>query len=343
MGLERDYDDKAKNWEGIRAFLMHLADGNLKIFTTLLCFCNAVVKGRHDLQMFLHLIGAAGAGKGSFIRLLTLLVGQINTTSTSLSRWCEGKNETARAEFSRLLIFSDETSIPKTIGNFLAATGEDLLPAEKKYKDPYDYRFRGMVILGSNDPINWGTKGRAGIERRQIVVRVNKAVPVSERKDLTPMFESELAAFTNAVLDLSDDFVTDTLKSATVSANAKSNAWQMRIETDTLAEWANERIIHDPDSVLYLTSTGTTAATRGAYADYIQFCEDNGIKHPLTNRTFGTRLVDICQSVLGWEGIIKDRRTKGTVIVGIRLRRDAGDDEQPTLEQLFDIASQADL
>lgn len=341
--LERDYDDTAKNWDGIRAFLMHLADGNLKIFTTLLCFCNAVVKGRHDLQMFLHLIGAAGAGKGSFIRLLTLLVGKDNTTSTNLNSWCEGKNETARAEFSRLLIFSDETSIPKNISNFLKATGEDLLSSEKKYKDAYDYLYRGMVILGSNDPINWGTKGREGIDRRQIVIRVNKAVPVSERRDLTPMFESEIAAFTNAVLDLSDQYVTDTLKAATVSAASKSNAWQMRIETDTLALWANESIIRDPESVLYMTSTGSTAATRGAYADYTEYCEKNGINHPLTNRTFTTRLADLCQSVLGWDDVIKDRRKKGTVIVGIKLRREGVDDDNPTLEQIFDSASQADI
>ncbi|MFN6565448.1 MAG: DUF3854 domain-containing protein [Nostoc sp. ChiSLP01] len=86
--LPREYIREANSAPNINAFLDHLAGGNQDLKDILLCFANAVLKGRSDLQKYLHLIGLAGTGKGTFSRLMMSLVGKENCYATSLDDWC---------------------------------------------------------------------------------------------------------------------------------------------------------------------------------------------------------------------------------------------------------------
>jgi putative DNA primase/helicase len=82
--LPRNHDPSATDWSGIDAFLDHLSGGNEAVKDILLCYCNAVLKGRSDAHKFLHLIGLGGAGKGTYARLLTDVIGVDNVCSSTL-------------------------------------------------------------------------------------------------------------------------------------------------------------------------------------------------------------------------------------------------------------------
>lgn len=110
-------------------FLDHLSSGNAAIKDLLLCYCNAVLKGRCDLQKFLHLIGLGGTGKGTFSRLIINLIGAQNVHTTTLEEWCQNRFEGANAYRKRLVVFPDEDRQQGKLGKFLSLTGQDLIRA----------------------------------------------------------------------------------------------------------------------------------------------------------------------------------------------------------------------
>ncbi|MEA5531790.1 DUF3854 domain-containing protein [Dolichospermum sp. UHCC 0684] len=102
--LPRPYSQSGENWHNINNFLEHLSGGNSDLKEILICFCNAVLKGRHDLQKFIHLIGLGGTGKGTYTRLLTELVGRENVLVTNIPDWCTNRFEPANAVGKRLVL-----------------------------------------------------------------------------------------------------------------------------------------------------------------------------------------------------------------------------------------------
>ena len=62
-------------------------EGDSETIQLLRAWINAVLVGRPELQRFLHLIGPAGTGKSTFLRLIFQLVGKENFTTTSLNNW----------------------------------------------------------------------------------------------------------------------------------------------------------------------------------------------------------------------------------------------------------------
>lgn len=86
----------------------------------LLHFAAAVLRGRSDLQKFLHLIGGGGSGKSTFTTLLTALIGEENTVNLNLSD-LEDKHEIARIFGKRLLLLPDQDKASKKMSNFKLA------------------------------------------------------------------------------------------------------------------------------------------------------------------------------------------------------------------------------
>ncbi|OWY64725.1 hypothetical protein B7486_45675 [cyanobacterium TDX16] len=339
--LERDYVAGANDWGQVREFLMHLASGRQDVFNILLAFCNAIVKGRYNLQIFLHLQGLTGTGKGTFLKLISMLVGETNRQTSSLPEFCDDKFESANAENKRLLAFSDETAAPSSISNFLKVTGEEPIRAERKHQQAYSFMFKGMVYLASNEAIHWG-KSKDAIARRQITVKLS--TPVKEVRDFNPIFEAEIAAFTNAVLLLEDDWVTSILRGATRLATNRANSWADRIQTDPLAAWANDYLISQPGAMLSISGksyeiegygSGTSwASITKAYPHYRRFCEHHGHKMPLSLQVFSQRVVELCSFTMSWEGVEKRKTREGAFITNVKLRSAA--DTTPSFDEQLD-------
>lgn len=332
--LPRHHDPHATDWSTIDAYLDHLSGGKPAIKEILLCFCNAVLTGRSDLQKFLHLIGLAGSGKGTFARLLTDLIGADNIYSGTLEDWCSNRFESANAYKQRLVVFWDEDKQTGKLGKFLSLTGGDWIRAEEKGKKAFQYRYDGMVVVLSNLPIFTGDAA-SRIARRVITVPCNSSVPIGQRRDLNAEFTSELDAFTNHVLSIPDAHVTRVLTGLVDIPECTLEFWENRIRTDSIAAWLNDWVIYD---VLAETPIGSdkneweqgTIST--LYGSYCYHCKQSGTS-PKANKNFSPDLLELCRSVLGWEVERKVTKT-GKLIRGLRLRTD-GDVNLPTHDYLL--------
>jgi putative DNA primase/helicase len=321
------------NWEKINQFLEHLSAGNQAIKELLICYCNAVIKGRADLQRFLHLIGLGGTGKGSFARLIASLIGSENIHTTSLEEWCRDKFEPANAYRKRLVIFPDEDRQGGKIGKFLSLTGEDYLRAEEKHKTAFKFKYDGMVMVMSNLPI-FGGEAASRVKRRVITVPCNNVVPIGQRRNLEVDFEEELPAFTNHVLSLSDDHVTAVLLGVQEIPECTLEFWENRMRVDSIAAWINQHVIYDPEAstpIGFSKHEGSNGEEiKTLFGSYSRHCLNLG-NAPKSHNNFSPDLLELCKSVLNWP-VEKAHSNTGKFIKGIKLRIPGVHDDVPTYD-----------
>lgn len=333
--MPREHNPLAANWDNINNFLDQACQGDQDIKNILIAFCNAVLKGRSDIQKFLHVTGPGGSGKGTFTRLLTDLIGQANTHTSTLEDWCGNRFESANAYKKRLVTFPDEDKKVGSLGRFKSLTGEDWLRAEEKGKKAFQFRYEGMVILASNFPIFQGDSS-SGLTRRTILVPFHFVPNAGDRRNLTKEFQPELSAFTNYLLTLSDDWVTDTLLGTNNIKAVERETWASRQRTDSIAAWLNDNVIYDPmaqtpvgsDRHEYKNRTPITL-----YGSYCKHAAESGTQAK-SIKNFSPDLLELCNRILGWP-IEKRATMTGKVIVGLRLRTEF-DDHIPTHDAKLD-------
>ncbi|MEB3277392.1 MAG: hypothetical protein VKK42_00530, partial [Lyngbya sp.] len=256
-----------------------------------------------------------------------------NVLDEGVEQFCTNRFTPIRAYQKRLVLFSDEQSLPKNISNIMKLVGGNNLTGEQKGKPAFQFRFTGMAMLVSEHPIAQGVKGN-GWKRRVIPVPMNLKVADKNRRDLRAEFQPELAAFTNYLLSLSDEFVTQTLRGVGDIPECKLQFWQSRLREDSIAAWVNDCVIRDPSAKTSIGSDKSEAekitpiTLFGSYADY---CKRSGMT-PKSVTRFSPELVELCQSGLGWE-VQRIRTRSATQVSGVRLRIDGKDDDILTHEQ----------
>jgi putative DNA primase/helicase len=311
--LPRPHSVIDTEWGKIREWLNFATHGNTHVQNLLLAFAAATLKGRAEVQKFLHLIGIGGSGKGTYIRLLVALIGIENTHSSTLEDWCNNRFEAAQAYCKRLLIFPDENRGTRSLGKFKQVTGGDWLRAEEKGQKPFKFKFEGMVAVASEFPI-FGADSGSGMARRTISVPFSAAV--GTRRDLDKEFMPELAAFTNYLLSLDDAWVENTLRGVMDIPEIGAQFWESKIREDSVAGFLNDKLILD---VFAQTSIGDSPNAEGTlYQAYHQYCADQGHK-PQAVKNFSPNLIECASTILGWQ--IEKAHTKiGKIIKGLRLR-----------------------
>ncbi|MEB3190242.1 MAG: phage/plasmid primase, P4 family, partial [Snowella sp.] len=331
-GMPREHDSNAKDWSKINTFLEQATQGNKQIKLILICFLNAILKGRSDLQKFLHLIGAGGSGKGTFTRLASDLIGQSNVHSSSLEDWCGNRFETANALNKRLLVFADEDKKVGALSRFKQLTGQDNLRAEEKGKKAFSFTYDGMVMVASNFPIFAGDSS-SGLSRRLILVPFNNVPTPGDRRQLNAEFQSELSAFTNYLLSISDEEVTRTLLETKEIAELNAEFWDARQRTDSIAAWVNDQIIFDAEAITPIGKDKNEGKDgnrpQTLFGSYCLHAQQSGTQAKSV-KNFSPDLVELCSRILG-KPVQRVALRNGKFIKGLRLRRNE-DFDIPTYE-----------
>ena len=106
----------------------------------------------YPIHRIFILYGSGRNGKGSFLRLLVKFLGKRNCVSTDIERLESSRFETSRL-YQKLLAICAETNyatIEKS-ATLKALCGQDLIPAEYKFKNRFEYENYAKLIIATNN------------------------------------------------------------------------------------------------------------------------------------------------------------------------------------------------
>jgi putative DNA primase/helicase len=329
--LPRPYTVIASDCSTIDNWLQEATNNNQRNKEVLLCFAAAVLRGRADLQKFLHLIGVGGTGKSTFTCLLEALIGSRNCFIGSLQELSD-KHVVADLLGKRLAIFPDQDKVVGSLSNFKRLTGQDALNGRRLYKDGINFRFPGMAVVTSNGPI-FQANGGSWLTRRVLMIAFDRRP--DKIRDLEKEFESELSAFTNYLLSIPEEQVTRVLRGLG-KGDIQKPLWDSQIRTDSIAAWVNEWVIYDTSAKTLIGSdrsewndTAYDPNTSTLFGSYSLYCRNTGLQAKGKNN-FSSDLIELCQQTLSWQVDYCRGSTGQRMIRGLRLRTPG--DTDPTLE-----------
>jgi len=280
-----------------------------KIFK-LLAIINGLLKFRFgfDLQMFVHLIGKPGSGKGTFIRLLQKVVGRDNWKGCKLKHLDDGS--TMASIIDKQLVTCPDERTATGVDEILSLTGGDTISYREVYKPAADAFFYGLLIIGSNNPIFVGDT--TGLDRRLCLVHFDNSLPTALRDSKVEVgMDTEISQLIAVALSLSDSEVTESLQGVGKNqiAEFKLQEWEMKLQTNSVAAHFDDCLIVDP----------TASIPSGKlYEHYKNWC-DTGLK-AVSHIKYPKMLSELCNDYLELTGVKWQRSGGRSWFEGLRLR-----------------------
>ena len=301
---------------------------------------NALLTGRPDLQIFLHLQGPAGTGKSTLGRLAAVLVGENNTFSTKLKELENNRFETAGIYGKRLVVVAEADRYSGEVNTLKAVTGQDYLRLERKnQQQDGGFIYEGQTLLMSNGPLN-SADSTGGIERRRITVKFNRTLTAEERAKWSKrggeekILHSEIPGIINWALKLSPEQVGDVFK--TMPERVRLANLEAAMFNNPLMAWMLEKLLPDPGAAAQVGEKKEDRENGGyqhcdtrLYPNYLTWCKASG-RESVSLQRFSETLLDAARQQ--GEQIEKKRTREGaTKIFGLRIRCDF---EESWLERL---------
>jgi P4 family phage/plasmid primase-like protien len=348
-----DYDEKA-TCEPVQDWMKEMLGEQKDLYEVLRAYLRAILLSRTGIQKFLELLGPGGTGKSTFINIATALVGYENMAPTKLSLLESSRFEAAKLAGKRLIVITDAERYGGEVTVLKALTGQDHVPWEEKNNRRLgSFVAEGMVIVAANQPIQ-SADYTSGLERRRLTIyfntEPNEPRTLIEFKDGKPVgeFVEYLPGVVNWALSMSESDMLRMLDRAGQSApSIISTKAKIIIETNPVAAWANETLIHEPNATTYVGVRKVLEFGRG-YADaaiklfpsYLSYVDAHG-HQPTSSVTFSGRLEDLCKSQLKLEGVYRHRDAAGNHFNGIRIRKGSDKDDCLIEQALHVIAKRA--
>lgn len=298
--LPYEYDEFA-DCPTIKSWLRSALQDDDSLVQFLRAAAAAILTGRHDLQVFFYLRGVAGSGKGTFTRLITAMLGDVNVHNTSLKHLEDDQFELAALQGKRLVVIADASRHGGSVEALKNLTGGDRLRLRRMHQDSATFRFEGSVLIASNDELVTTDPSSALARRRRNIV-FERPATAEERAAWarsggeSVVLHSELPGFVNWLLELSRDEVTEAIRNppeAVVLANEVAEQ-----ANNHVARWLRERCAPDPDGHVTAWGVGTEKGSNDLYPAFLRFCEEEGVR-PFSLPRFKALLPETCRT-LGW-------------------------------------------
>jgi len=214
-------------------------------------------------------VGASNAGKSTLLSIAQeVLLGSENVSNIP---WQGLSDRFNKAElFGKLAnIFADLPS--KAIddsGMFKSLTGEDYVTAERKNKDPFNFRPYARLLFSCNEiPKNYSDRSD-GFYRRLIIIRFDKSVP-PEKRD--PNLRERLSAERNGILIWALEGLRRLISNSylfTETHRTRHEVTRYKIESNSVLTFIDE-MCELRDGFI---------AREELYARYKDYCSLNGLK-----------------------------------------------------------------
>jgi putative DNA primase/helicase len=307
------------NCPNVHKFFQTAMKGDAKKMFKLLAIINGCLRfGFFGWQMFVHLIGEPGSGKGTFARLMEKIIGEENSQPCSLDQLKDGSTLASIMD-KQLVVFGDERK-PVGVDSILRLTGGDSINYREIYRPTANAHFYGLLLICSNDPIFMGNT--RGLDRRLCLVNFDNAIPAALRDSkVEDSFDSEIASLIAIALSLPDREVKLVIqgKGDAEIGDFKVAEWDMKVRMDSVAAFFEMELIVDE---------GASDTVGKLYERYKDFCDE--IKKPAMSLTsFSPSLERICAELQ--QPVRRDPSGRHVTFYGLRRRRE--EDEHPTYSQ----------
>lgn len=112
-----------------------------------------LVSGRTDMQKAMLLVGPKRSGKGTLLRIAAHLVGKANTAAPTLQAMTSDFG--LQTSIGKALIAVGDARLSGNtatlVERLLSITGEDDIQVNRKFRDPWEGRLPGRVMVASNE------------------------------------------------------------------------------------------------------------------------------------------------------------------------------------------------
>jgi putative DNA primase/helicase len=311
------------NCPNIYQWMSTAMQGDRKKILKLLAVVNGLLKFKFfNLQMFVHLIGKPGSGKGTFIRLLQKIVGRDNWKGCKLKALDDGS--TMASIINRQLVSCPDERNASGVDAILSLTGGDAIGYREVYKPASDAFFYGLLIIGSNHPIFVGDT--TGLDRRLCLIHFDNPLPTAQRNsEIEAAMDAEISQLIAASLTLTDSEVTDAIRGNGSSqiAEFRLQEWDMKTQTNSVAAHFDDWLIVDPNAS---TPTGKI------YDHYKEWCS-SGLK-AVSHIKYPKMLSELCNDYLELTSVQWEKHRGRSFFKGLRLRGES-DTQTPTHSDLL--------
>lgn len=226
-------------------------------------FFGYCLTGDNNAQKSLMLMGEAGTGKGTMLRILSALMGKL-ATAMPMETLATDRFAASSLQGARMVVLSE---IDKGVDwkQFKRITGQDRIRIEQKHKDAYDEELHcKFVILSNNLPRLGEDKNNDSVTRRVIPLRFN-VQPSAPDPLLTSRLTTEAAK--SGILNLLIAGLENYWHAGTFGIESNDLKKEMVSRGNPVIAWLEEEGSFKANAELSI---------QDAYAGWVQYAETNG-------------------------------------------------------------------
>lgn len=326
--LNIEYDPNAKLSIEMMEYLARTASFKSETLNVLRSFIQCILLRDNKYQVALYLWGPGGSGKSTFEKLMMSLIGNQYSTVMKIED-LNTKFGTSKLVDKALVLFSDVQSYKGDPKELRLLISGDIMSAEWKYRDSFDFQPLSLVIISSNNI--WSPKDTTtGLKRRIIYISMDSMPknPIPNffnynyyTGEVSGVLASSLPGLVNWALNNPKENL-ELLKDSKIN---NITAPGLAENANPLLEWINDHISYKADGKVPIGDKSTPKGTT-LYPNYLEFCKLH--KYIAMNyKEFGNSLLQNLQNVYD-TSIIKKRMNVGWVITNIEILKN------PTVKEL---------
>ena len=273
-----------------------------------------LMTAENSIQKAVLLLGEGSNGKSTYLRACVAFIGKSNTAALSLHKLEQDKFAAARLVGKLANICPDLPSVHlASTMMFKALTGGDVLSAEYKFKDSFEYVPFCKLIFSANKPPQ-SDDASHGFFRRWQVVPFERCFEEGSQQtakrneiDATLSDPGELSGVLNKALEA----LTNLRKGGFTQSESMRLAWdEFRTATDPLSVWLDQSTVELPNAQIPITELSS------AFNRHMSECG----KQSMTKTAFGLAIKRLRKNVE-----VQQRTHKGVpkvrVYVGLTLKQ----------------------
>ncbi|MBE9216656.1 DUF3854 domain-containing protein [Plectonema cf. radiosum LEGE 06105] len=314
------WSDRAVGCQPIKEWLLSTCCDRADWVEVIRAVMNATITERGaEFQRYIELIGAGGTGKGTILRLIQALLSKENYAVTTLKDLEKNQFETAMFYGKKAVFITDSERYAGEVGKLKAMTGADDLRIEKKgVQQTGSFTFMGVVWVACNEAIQSNDYTNA-LSRRRLSMSFEKVIPPHLRRDMIQEFKPYLPGLLAWVLSMPMDEVADYVRNTAKRVpSLGSFSVQVLLETNPLANWADQCLYYDPKAETQIGNSSSDARDC-LYANYLQWASNNG-HSGMTTQRFSSNLLNLLKTQLSIDAS-KRRAKNGRYITAIGIRQ----------------------